>query len=133
MMENQSSDDMQDAGQYPHTPGQNPQGSGEPRHLNTPDAGAAAADAGTGAGAGAADAEGGADAGAGSDAGADTDAGAAGADAAPSADGGAAADAASADQGSPLGGDETTEEQLEADTAVERDALKMLDPDDTPA
>lgn len=87
MMENQSSDDMQDAGQYPHTPGQNPQGSGEPRHLNTPDA-----EAGAGA-----------------------------------------ADAATADQGSPLGGDETTEEQLEADTAVERDALKMLDPDDTPA
>lgn len=92
MMDNQSSDDMQDAGQYPHTPGQNPQGSGEPRHLNTPDAG-------TGA-------EGGADAG---------------------------ADAVTADEGSPLGGDETTEEQLEADTAVDRDALKMLDPDDTPA
>lgn len=33
----------------------------------------------------------------------------------------------------PLGGDETTEEQLDADTAVEQDALKALDPDDSPA
>lgn len=33
----------------------------------------------------------------------------------------------------PTGGDETTEEELEADNAVEEDALKALDPDDTPA
>lgn len=33
----------------------------------------------------------------------------------------------------PLGGSETTEEQLTADTAVERDTLKSLDPDDSPA
>lgn len=36
-------------------------------------------------------------------------------------------------EGAPLGGDESTEERLEADTAVEEDALKALDPDDTPA
>ncbi|MGW9628298.1 hypothetical protein [Microbacterium sp. NPDC055521] len=35
--------------------------------------------------------------------------------------------------GAPLGGDQNTEDQLTADTAVERDALKSLDPDDTPA
>lgn len=35
--------------------------------------------------------------------------------------------------GAPLGGDETTEEQLTADNAVEEDSLRMLDPDDTPA
>lgn len=40
---------------------------------------------------------------------------------------------APADDGAPLGGDENTEDQLTADTAVERDALKSLDPDDTPA
>lgn len=33
----------------------------------------------------------------------------------------------------PLGGDQSTEERLDADTAVEEDALKSLDPDDTPA
>lgn len=45
-----------------------------------------------------------------------------------------AGDASSpADDDSPLGGDENTEDQLTADTAVERDALKSLDPDDTPA
>lgn len=40
---------------------------------------------------------------------------------------------APSDDDAPLGGDENTEEQLTADTAVERDALKSLDPDDTPA
>jgi hypothetical protein len=35
--------------------------------------------------------------------------------------------------GAPLGGDRSTQERLEADTAVEEDALKALDPDDTPA
>ena len=44
-----------------------------------------------------------------------------------------APDSAPGDDGAPLGGDENTEEQLTADTAVERDALKSLDPDDTPA
>ena len=33
----------------------------------------------------------------------------------------------------PLGGDETTEEQLDADNAVEEDTLKTLDPDAPPA
>lgn len=33
----------------------------------------------------------------------------------------------------PLGGDETTEEQLDADNDVENDALKSLNPDDSPA
>ncbi len=33
----------------------------------------------------------------------------------------------------PLGGDETTEDQLDADNAVEQDMLKSLDPDDNPA
>ena len=41
--------------------------------------------------------------------------------------------AAEAGRDAPLGGDENTEDQLTADTAVERDALKSLDPDDTPA
>lgn len=36
-------------------------------------------------------------------------------------------------QDAALGGDKITEDQLEADTAVEADALKSLDPDDTPA
>ncbi|WP_298039818.1 hypothetical protein [uncultured Microbacterium sp.] len=33
----------------------------------------------------------------------------------------------------PLGGDDTTEDQLEADNAVEKDTLKTLDPDAPPA
>ena len=33
----------------------------------------------------------------------------------------------------PIGGDETTEEQLEADNPVEADTLKTLDPDAPPA
>ncbi|WP_460796439.1 hypothetical protein [Microbacterium sp. GXF0217] len=33
----------------------------------------------------------------------------------------------------PLGGDETTEEQLTADNAAEEDTLRSLDPDDSPA
>ena len=33
----------------------------------------------------------------------------------------------------PLGGHDTTEEQLDADNAVERDTLKTLDPEDPPA
>ncbi|MDQ0615197.1 hypothetical protein QF046_002838 [Microbacterium sp. W4I4] len=33
----------------------------------------------------------------------------------------------------PLGGDQSTEDRLQADTAVEEDALKALDPDDSPA
>lgn len=36
-------------------------------------------------------------------------------------------------QDNPTGGDETTEEQLDADNAVEDDMLKTLDPDDSPA
>ncbi|MGZ8803762.1 MAG: hypothetical protein ACXWZG_00490 [Microbacterium sp.] len=33
----------------------------------------------------------------------------------------------------PIGGDETTEDQLVADNAVEEDMLKTLDPDAPPA
>ena len=36
-------------------------------------------------------------------------------------------------QDAPVGGDETTEEQLEADNPVEEDTLKTLDPNDSPA
>jgi hypothetical protein len=38
-----------------------------------------------------------------------------------------------APQDAPTGGDETTEEQLDADNAVEEDTLKTLDPDAPPA
>ncbi|MFJ4175411.1 hypothetical protein [Microbacterium sp. NPDC089696] len=37
------------------------------------------------------------------------------------------------DRGAHLGGDATTAEQLDADTDVERDTLRTLDPDDAPA
>ena len=37
------------------------------------------------------------------------------------------------DADSPTGGDKTTEEELEADNAVEEDMLKTLDPDAPPA
>lgn len=47
--------------------------------------------------------------------------------------GGAIQGDASPDRGAPLGGDETTEEQLTADNEVEDDSLKTLDPDDPPA
>ncbi|CAN7421859.1 hypothetical protein LJR045_002712 [Microbacterium sp. LjRoot45] len=33
----------------------------------------------------------------------------------------------------PVGGDETTEDELEADNPVEQDTLKALDPNDAPA
>lgn len=33
----------------------------------------------------------------------------------------------------PLGGDKTTEDQLDADGGVEEDTLKTLDPNDSPA
>ena len=36
-------------------------------------------------------------------------------------------------QDAPVGGDETTEEQLEADNPAEADTLKSLDPNDSPA
>ncbi|MFS0868265.1 hypothetical protein AB3M83_13135 [Microbacterium sp. 179-B 1A2 NHS] len=36
------------------------------------------------------------------------------------------------EQDNPVGGDDTTEEQLDADNAVEEDMIKTLDPDDTP-
>ncbi|WP_243076501.1 hypothetical protein [Microbacterium sp. SS28] len=35
--------------------------------------------------------------------------------------------------GSPTGGDETTEEQLQADNPAEEETLKTLDPDAAPA
>lgn len=38
-----------------------------------------------------------------------------------------------ADEENPTGGDETTEDQLDADNPVEEDTLRMLDPDDSPA
>ena len=37
------------------------------------------------------------------------------------------------EQDNPVGGDETTEEQLEADNPAEEDTLKTLDPDAPPA
>ncbi|MGX1702553.1 hypothetical protein [Microbacterium sp. NPDC055357] len=37
------------------------------------------------------------------------------------------------EQDAPIGGDETTEDELEADNPVEEDTLKALDPDDAPA
>ena len=37
------------------------------------------------------------------------------------------------DEDAPVGGDETTEEQLEADNPAEEDTLKTLDPNDSPA
>jgi len=37
------------------------------------------------------------------------------------------------DGSSPVGGDDTTEEQLDADNEVEEDMLKTLDPDAPPA
>ncbi|MFB8386699.1 hypothetical protein ACFC3F_06105 [Microbacterium sp. NPDC055910] len=37
------------------------------------------------------------------------------------------------EQDAPIGGDETTEDELEADNPVEEDTLKTLDPDDAPA
>ena len=37
------------------------------------------------------------------------------------------------DAGSALGGDQGTEDQLDADNPTERDTLKSLDPDDSPA
>ncbi|GAT74149.1 MLO-like protein [Microbacterium sp. HM58-2] len=43
------------------------------------------------------------------------------------------ADGAAGPDGAPLGGDETTAEQLESDNAVEDDTLRTLDPDDPPA
>ncbi|NII69044.1 hypothetical protein [Microbacterium ulmi] len=42
-------------------------------------------------------------------------------------------DDADLDADAPLGGDETTEEQLEADNPAEEDTLKTLDPDAPPA
>lgn len=36
-------------------------------------------------------------------------------------------------QDAPLGGDEATEAELEADNAAEEDTLQSLDPDDAPA
>lgn len=40
---------------------------------------------------------------------------------------------AAEDDDSPTGGDQNTEDQLEADNAVEEDMLKSLDPDAPPA
>lgn len=47
--------------------------------------------------------------------------------------GGANQGDASPDSAAPLGGHETTREQLDADNEVEQDSLKTLDPDDPPA
>jgi len=98
-------------GQHPHVPGHDPLGTGMPRQQEAwpsePAEDAPAPEAETGASAGEAPVD--------------------EADAAPE-----AGDAPAGD-GAPLGGDDNTEDQLTADTAVERDALKSLDPDDTPA
>lgn len=121
-MSDQQNSQRPDAGQHPHTPGQDPIGSGEPRQAQgetgqedaplrspvepesqrRPDE-AREADGHTGAPE-------------------DNPAH----NTAPDGRPGASGDA-------PLGGDETTEEQLEADNAVEQDTLKSLDPDDSPA
>lgn len=37
------------------------------------------------------------------------------------------------EQDAPVGGDETTEDELDADNPVEQDTLKTLDPDAPPA
>jgi len=37
------------------------------------------------------------------------------------------------EQDAPIGGDETTEDQLDADNPAEEDTLKTLDPDSPPA
>jgi hypothetical protein len=37
------------------------------------------------------------------------------------------------EQDAPVGGDETTEDQLQADNPAEEDMLKTLDPDSPPA
>lgn len=103
MDERQSSQD-QDAGQYPHTPGQDPLGSGAPRETRG-DADAPDPD----------------------------EAGHTGIPEDNPAHNSAPDGMPGDEDGAPLGGDERTEEQLDADTAVERDALKGLDPDDTPA
>lgn len=47
--------------------------------------------------------------------------------------GGAVQGDANPERRTPLGGDETTAEQLEADNDVEDDSLKTLDPEDPPA
>jgi len=39
----------------------------------------------------------------------------------------------SSDEDAPLGGDQTTQDQLDADNDVEADMLKTLNPDDSPA
>ncbi|REJ08374.1 hypothetical protein DY023_01180 [Microbacterium bovistercoris] len=100
-MSDQQSKGNRDAGQYPHTPGQDPLGSGEPRlpgsHSGVPEDNPAHNTAPDGR------------------------------------FGGGQEELPGDDQDAPLGGDENTEEQLEADNAVEADALKSLDPDDTPA
>ncbi|MGB3377115.1 MAG: hypothetical protein WBA87_18485 [Microbacterium sp.] len=92
----------QDAGQHPHTPGQDPQGSGKPR-----DRDAVPSDPQDSRGRAPVDPE---------------------SQRAPRHGDGLehAGDA-------PFGGDQSTEDRLQADTAVEEDALKSLDPDDTPA
>ncbi|GAA2867409.1 hypothetical protein [Microbacterium arabinogalactanolyticum] len=103
MDERQSSQD-QDAGQQPHAPGQDPAGSGEPHEAPQS---ADAPDRSEGAHTGIPE---------------DNPAHNTAPDGMPG-----------DEDGAPLGGDERTEQQLGADTAVERDALKSLDPDDTPA
>jgi len=89
----------QDGRQHPHTPGQDPQGSGEPRDRSTlPDDPQDPQDR---------------------------------APVEPESQRAPRRDDDGDD--APLGGDQSTEDRLEADTAVEEDALKGLDPDDTPA
>lgn len=94
--------ESQDGGQHPHTPGQDPQGSGEPRDpAARPD---------------------------------DPQGPQYRAPVEPGSQREPHPDHRSGDDGdAPLGGDQSTEDRLEADTAVEEDALRALDPDDTPA
>ncbi|WP_309128188.1 hypothetical protein [Microbacterium sp.] len=121
-MSDQHSSPRDDAGQYPHSPGQDPDGSGEPRQPeptgqeDSPPRSPVVPESQR-------DTAGGAEQ-PGGHTGAPEDIPAH--NTAPDGQPGDSGDA-------PLGGDETTEQQLEADTAVERDALKGLDPDDSPA
>lgn len=102
-----------DADQHPHTPGQDPQGSGEPREPAGPTGQDDAPPSAPVVPESQRDHSG---------------------DPADNPEHNTAPDGRKGIGGdAPLGGDQNTEDQLEADTAVEQDALKSLDPDDSPA
>ncbi|WP_067250508.1 hypothetical protein [Microbacterium resistens] len=114
------------SGQQPHTPGQDPRGSGEPRQpeddavepdatdpdLVVADRSLAEQEGATGAGH-VRDEDSASDE--------------------PRTDPEAPQEQTAPRQDAPLGGDESTQERLQADTEVEEDAIRGLDPDDSPA